>query len=144
MTVFETAISSYRLDEALEAATALLRAGEATSGLLMRKTYQCPALRRPEVADHLGPLARLLEGLRTIQESGDRARGKEGPEAESFYVRMFDFLHNLVRMKLVTRMTGDAWRLFLDLRGRFSFVSSDKQWADYRDGILGQRDAGPK
>ena len=136
---FETAISTYNLVGAVEVAGALLREVRATPGLLMRKIYQCPALRRPEVGDNLGDLARLLEGLRTVQEASDRSRGSESGESEVFYVHLFDFLHNLVRLKIVTRMSGDIWRLFLDLRGRFSFVTSDKQWAEYRDGALSDR-----
>jgi hypothetical protein len=81
-------------------------------------------------------LTRLLEGLRTVQESGDRTRGTESAESEVFYVHLFDFMHNLVKLKLINRMSGDIWRLFLDLRGKFSFVTSDKQWAEYRDTTL--------
>jgi hypothetical protein len=54
---------------------------------------------------------------------------------------MFDFLHNLVRLKIVTRLAGEVWRIFLDLRGRFSFVTSDRQWAEYRDNTLGNKGA---
>ncbi|MCD8352227.1 MAG: hypothetical protein LUC93_16605 [Planctomycetaceae bacterium] len=133
---FETALSTYNLVQAVDVASALLREASATAGSLMRKIYQNQALRRPEVADHLVDLARLLEGLRTIQESTDRSRGMESGESEVFYVHMFDFLHNLVRLKLINRLSGDIWRLFLDLRGRFSFVTSDKQWAEYRDKTL--------
>ncbi len=57
-------------------------------------------------------------------------------------MHLFDFLHNLVKLKLINRMSGDMWRLFLDLRGRFSFVNSDRQWAEYRDRTLG--DSGAK
>ncbi len=141
---FETALSTLNLSGAIDVAGTLLREAKATPGLLMRKIYQCPALRRPEVADHLADLARLLEGLRTVQESADRTRGSESGESEVFYVHMFDFLHNLVRLKLVTRLTGDVWRVFLDLRGRFSFVTSDKQWAEYRDKTLGDLDSQAK
>ncbi len=136
---FETALSTYNLVGAVDVAGTLLREAKATPSLLMRKIYQCPALRRPEIADYLGDLARLLEGLRTVQESTDRARGKESGESEVFYVQLFDFLHNLVRLKLINRLSGDIWRLFLDLRGRFSFVTSDKQWAEYRDSALNDK-----
>lgn len=139
MVSFESALSTYNLVSALEIAGALLREAKATPVSLMRRIYQSPALRRQEASEHLSDLARLLEGLRTVQESADRARGSESGDSEVFFVQMFDFLHNLVRMKLVTRMTGDMWRIFLDLRGRFSFVTSDKQWADYRDGVLGTK-----
>lgn len=141
MLSFETAISTYNMAEAIELAGALLREARATTGVLMRKVYQCPALRRPEVTDKLSELARLLEGLRTVQEANDRSRGSETAESEVFYVQMFDFLHNLVCLKLINRLSGDIWRLFLDLRGRFSFVASDKQWAEYRDRILGEKKA---
>ncbi len=141
MVSFETALSTYNLGSALEVAGTLLREAKATPAALMRRIYQCSSLRRPEVGEHLGDLARLLEGLRTVQESADRTRGAESGESEVFYVQMFDFLHNLVRLKLITRLTGEIWRIFLDLRGRFSFVTSDKQWADYRDGVLGDRQA---
>ncbi len=137
MVSFESALSTYNLVSALEIAGALLREAKATPVSLMRRIYQSPALRRQEASEHLSDLARLLEGLRTVQESADRARGSESGDSEVFFVQMFDFLHNLVRMKLVTRMTGEMWRIFLDLRGRFSFVTSDKQWGDYRDGVLG-------
>ena len=137
MVSFETALATYNLDGAVNIAGALLREARATPAVLMRKLYQCPSLRRPEVGDHLPALARLLEGLRTIQEANDHARGSESGEAEVFYVHMFDFLHNLVKLKLINRMSGDMWRIFLDLRGRFSFVNSDRQWAEYRDKTLG-------
>ncbi|MDR2391926.1 MAG: hypothetical protein LBE84_09650, partial [Planctomycetota bacterium] len=137
---FETALSTYNIAAAIESAGSLLREAKATPGLLMRKIYQCPALRRPETMDRLPDLARLLDGLRTVQESFDRSRGSESGESELFHVQMFDFLHNLVRLKIVTRMSGDIWRIFLDLRGRFSFVTSDRQWAEYRDGVLGGRE----
>lgn len=136
MVSFESALSTYNLTGAVEVAGSLLRDASATPGTLMRKIYQCPALRRPEVGDYLVDLARLLEGLRTVQESNDRTRGSETGESEVFYVHMFDFLHNLVCLKLINRLSGDIWRLFLDLRGRFSFVTSDKQWAEYRDKTL--------
>jgi hypothetical protein len=136
MVSFESALSTYNLVQAVDVAGALLRESCTTPGGLMRKVYQNSALRRPEVAEHLGDLSRLLEGLRTIQESTDRSRGAESGESEVFYVHMFDFLHNLVRMKLVNRLSGDMWRLVLDLRGRFSFVTSDKQWSEYRDKTL--------
>ncbi len=138
---FETAVATYNLDGAVDIAGSLLREARATPSLLMRKIYQCPALRRQEVMDHLQALARLLEGLRTIQEANDRARGSESGDAEVFYVHLFDFLHNLVKLKLINRMSGDMWRLFLDLRGRFSFVNSDRQWAEYRDKTLGDNGA---
>ena len=137
MVSFETALSTYNLVGAVDVAGALLREASATPSSLMKKIYQCPALRRPEVADRLPELARLLEGLRTIQEANDRSRGSESGESEVFYVHMFDFLHNLVKLKVINRMSGDIWRIFLDLRGRFSFVTSDKQWAEYRDNTLG-------
>ncbi|MCC8165882.1 MAG: hypothetical protein LIQ31_06980, partial [Planctomycetes bacterium] len=136
MVSFESALSTYSLVQAVEIAGALLRDAQASPSALMRKIYLCPALRRPEVADHLADLSRLLEGLRTVQEANDRARGVESGESEVFHIHLFDFLHNLVRLKLITRLSGDIWRLFLDLRGRFSFITSDKQWADYRDGML--------
>jgi hypothetical protein len=136
---FETSLATYDLSTAADLAALLVREGEASPLILMKKIYQCPSLRRAETADHLGPLTKLLEGLRTVQESSDRARGQEGPEADRFYVQLFDFLHNLVRLKLVTRATGDAWRLFLDLRGRFSFATSDKEWSRYRDEVLAAR-----
>ncbi len=136
MVSFESALSTYSLVQAVEIAGALLRDAQASPSALMRKIYLCPALRRPEVADHLADLSRLLEGLRTVQEANDRARGVESGDSEVFHIHLFDFLHNLVRLKLITRLSGDIWRLFLDLRGRFSFITSDKQWADYRDGML--------
>lgn len=136
LTAFETDINTWNLAEAMDIAGTLLREAKATPTLLMRKIYQCQALRRPETGDYMPDLARLLDGLRMVQESADRARGKETGESEIFYVMLFDFLHNLVRLKLLNRMSGDAWRLFLDLRGRFSFVASDKQWIEYRDNAL--------
>ena len=138
MLSFESALSTYDFLGALDTAGALLREVKATPAALMRRVYQCPALRRTEVAEHLSDLSRLLEGLRTVQESADRARGGESGESEVFYVQMFDFLHNLVRLKVVNRMAGEIWRIFLDLRGRFSFVTSDKQWSEYRDNVLGK------
>lgn len=133
---FETAISSYDLDRANNLATALIRDGQATAARLTDKVYRCQALRRPEVAAHLDGVIKLLKSLRTIQEQADRRRGQEGADSNRLYVQMFDYLHNLVRLKLITRSTHEAWAFFLDMRGRFSFVTSDRQWADYRDGVL--------
>ena len=137
MNAFEAAIAGYDLGRAADLAAELFRRNIATPAALMKKVYLCGSLRRAETADHLPALAKLLEALRTVQQSRDHALGREGPEAEGMYVRMFDFLHNLVRLKIVTRATGEMWRLFLDLRGRFSFASSDKEWARYRDDKLG-------
>jgi hypothetical protein len=136
MVSFESALATYNLSGAIDVASALLREATATPSALMRKMYQCPALRRPEVGDHLEDLTRLLEGLRTVQEANDRSRGTESADSEVFYVHLFDFMHNLVKLKLINRLSGDIWRLFLDLRGKFSFVTSDRQWAEYRDNTL--------
>ncbi|MCC8180462.1 MAG: hypothetical protein LIP23_06085 [Planctomycetes bacterium] len=93
MVSFETALATYNLSGAMDIAGTLLREASATPSLLMRKIYQCPALRRQEAADYLPDISRLLEGIRTVQESSDRSRGKESGESEVFYVQMFDYLH---------------------------------------------------
>jgi len=104
---------------------------------LMSKIYLSPTLRHPEVSPHMPQLVKLLKQLCEVQQAADRTRGKESPDSERFYVQMFDYLHNLVRLKLITRSTGEAWEFFLDLRGRFSFITSDKQWSGFRDRVLG-------
>lgn len=133
---FETCLASYDIAGAVSIARELLRGGETGAGLLMLKVYNCQSLRQAEVGNHLDHLVKLLETLHEVFDAANRDRGSEGPETERFYVQTFDFLHNLVRLKLVTRATGEAWRFFLDIRSRFSFVTSDKQWAEYRDRVL--------
>jgi hypothetical protein len=98
--------------------------------------YRTPELREPAIGDHVGGVIKLLGGLKSVQEAADLDRGQESPEAERFYVQMFDYLHGLVRAKLVTRAQEEAWRFFLELRGRFSFVTSDKEWTAHRDSVL--------
>jgi hypothetical protein len=125
--------------EALEFESATTRAGrllnsrQASPLLLMERVYAARSLREGRVASHLMGLVTLLRQLVDAQSAIDRARGRETQETERFYVQLFDLLHHLVRIKAITRATPEAWRFFLDLRGRYSFITSDAQWAAYRD-----------
>ncbi len=133
---FAKAIARYEFKEALEAAVQLMIGGDASPAALMDMLYRTPELREPAIADHIDGVVKLLGGLKSVQEAADLDRGQESPEAGRFYVQMFDYLHGLVRAKLVTRAQEDAWRFFLELRGRFSFVTSDKEWTAHRDAVL--------
>lgn len=133
---FEKAITRYDFAKAAGIASAGMRSGEQTPLYYMDAIYRTEALRRPEMADHLDDLVALLRGIRDVQLAADKARGRESVETEQLAVRMFDYLHTLVRLRLVTRATQTAWHFFLDLRGRFSFLTSDRQWGEYRDKVL--------
>ena len=61
---------------------------------------------------------------------------RRGDERINLTPLEFDLLHALVRLKLVSRATPAIWDLFLELRGRFSFLTSDRQWKEYRDRVL--------
>lgn len=130
------ALERHDFAEAAEMAGAILRAGQRTPVELMEEVYRCQALRRSEVSEKLGGLLRLLRGIKDVQEAADRARGRESAETDRLFVEMFDFLHTLVRLKILGRGDQEAWRFFLDLRGRFNFLTSDKQWQAYRDKVL--------
>jgi len=136
LAAFESALVALDMDKAHDLARTLLRKTYTTPAHLMSKIYLCPALRQNEVGTQLHGVIKLLQDLKATQEAADRTRGREGPETERMLVQMFDYLHNLVRLKHVSRTTGEAWQFFLDLRGRYSFVTSDKQWAEYRDRVL--------
>lgn len=137
LAAFEAALSALDVDKSHDLGYQLIRETYTTPSHLMSKIYVCPSLRKPEAAGKIAQIVRLLKMLRQTQEAADRARGREGPETERMLVQMFDYLHNMVRLKLVTRTMGEAWQLFLDLRGRYSQCTSDKQWSEYRDRVLG-------
>ncbi len=133
---FESALVSLNLDAATDLARELLRETYTTPSHLMGKIYLCPALRTPEVGKHLTGVIKLLQNLKETQDAANRTLGREGPDTERMMVQMFDYLHNLVRLRHISRTTAEAWQFFLELRGRYSFVTSDKQWAEYRDRVL--------
>ncbi|MBP5233666.1 MAG: hypothetical protein J6333_09685, partial [Planctomycetes bacterium] len=133
---FVKALTRYDFTRASAICSALMRAGSQTPCDCMREAHRLDALRHPEIADHLDDLAALLRGIKSLQEASDRSRGRENPATEKTFVMMFDLLHSLVRLKLVSRATPAIWDLFLELRGRFSFLTSDRQWKEYRDRVL--------
>jgi len=136
LAAFESALVALDTGKAEDLARTLLRETYTTPAHLMSKIYLCPALRTAEVGTHLRGVVKLLQNLKETQAAADRTLGREGPETERMLVQMFDYLHNLVRLKHISRTTAEAWQFFLDLRGRYSFVTSDKQWAEYRDRVL--------
>lgn len=133
---FLQAIERYDFTKASGIASASMRSGEKAPLEFIKEIHSADCLRRPEMSEHLDDLSAMLRGIKTLQEASDRARGKEGENTEKMFVMMFDFLHTLVRMKLISRATPTIWDLFLELRGRFSFLTSDRQWREYRDRLI--------
>ncbi len=134
---FRTALERYDFARASGIASAQMRSGQKSPLEFMAELHGVEMLRRPEIASKLDDLTALLRGIKTLQEASDRARGRESDQTERLFVMIFDLLHTLVRLKLVSRATPGIWDLFLELRGRFSFLTSDRQWREYRDRILG-------
>ncbi len=133
---FTAALERYDFARASGIASAQIRSGSQKPLDFMEDVYKCAALRRPETSDKLDDIAAMLRGIKAIQEASDRSRGRESNDTEKLFVLIFDYLHALVRMKLVSRATPAIWDLFLELRGRFSFLTSDRQWNEYRDRVL--------
>ncbi|MDR0868651.1 MAG: hypothetical protein LBP75_09325 [Planctomycetota bacterium] len=133
---FIKALTRYDFAKASAIASALMRAGNQSPYACMKEIYRSDALKHPEISAYLNELASLLRGIKSLQEASDRSRGREGEQTEKMLVMMFDLLHTLVRLKLVGRGTPAIWEFFLELRGRFSFLTSDRQWQEYRDKIL--------
>lgn len=134
---FKTALERYDFARASGIASAQMRAGQRSPLEFMQELYGVEMLRRPEIGAKLDDLTALLRGIKTLQEASDRARGRESEQTERLFVLIFDLLHTLVRLKLISRATPGIWDLFLELRGRFSFLTSDRQWREYRDRIIG-------
>lgn len=134
---FRTALERYDFARASGIASAQMRSGQRSPLDFMRELHGVEMLRRPEIVDKLDDLTALLRGIKSIQEASDRSRGRENDQTERLFVMIFDLLHALVRLKLISRATPAVWDLFLELRGRFSFLTSDRQWREYRDRILG-------
>ncbi|MFW5857780.1 MAG: hypothetical protein ACOCX4_07880, partial [Planctomycetota bacterium] len=126
-------LEALALESACMQASRLLAERAATPGQLMEQAYKARALREQRVAGSLMGVVMLFRQLLDAQREADQARGKETPQSERFYVQLFDLLHGMVRMKAISRSTPEAWRFFLDLRGRYSFITSDAQWTSYRD-----------
>ncbi len=133
---FNSALERYDFAKASGIASASMRSGEKTPLDFIREIHQSAVLKRPEIGDYLDDLSAMIRGIKSLQEASDRARGKEGENTEMMYVLIFDLLHTFVRMKLISRATTSIWDLFLELRGRFSFLTSDRQWKEYRDRLL--------
>lgn len=133
---FVKALTRYDFTRASGICSALLRAGNKSTLDCMKEIYPLEALKHPEIAQHLDELSSMLSGLKNLQEASDRSRGRENENTEKVFVMMFDLLHTLVRLKLISRATPIIWDLFLELRGRFSFLTSDRQWKEYRDRVL--------
>ena len=134
---FIKALTRYDFTRASGICSALMRAGSQTPYDCMKDMHTLEALRHPEISAHLDDLAALLRGIKSLQEASDRSRGRENEHTEKVFVMMFDLIHSLVRLKLVSRATPAIWELFLELRGRFSFLTSDRQFTEYRDRVLG-------
>ena len=133
---FNAAIERFDFAKASAIASASMRAGEKTPLDFITTIHNASVLRRPEIVNYLDDLSAMLKGIKSLQEASDRARGKEGDNTEILHVLLFDLLHTFVRMKLISRATNSMWDLFLELRGRFSFLTSDRQWKEYRDKLL--------
>ena len=115
----------------------LVQSGHTSPGVLMRSVYRCESLRRRgTIEKQLPDLYALLTEIKTLEEDLCGGSGVEDAESEGCYVRMFDLLHRLVKIKVITQGTVELWSLFMDLRNRFSFASSDQEWARYRDNRL--------
>ncbi len=133
---FKAALERFDFAKASAIASASMRSGEKVPLDYIRIIHDSAVLRRPEISNYLDDMAAMLRGIKHLQEASDRARGKEGDTTEIMYVLIFDLLHTFVRMKLISRATTAIWDLFLELRGRFSFLTSDRQWKEYRDRLL--------
>ena len=133
---FKAAIERYDFAKASGIASAAMRSGEKAPIEFIKQIHKTNILKRPEISQYLDDIAAMLKGIKNLQEASDRARGKEGEVTEILYVLIFDYLHTLVRMKLITRATTAMWELFLELRGHFSFLTSDRQWKEYRNRLL--------
>ena len=133
---FNAALERFDFAKASAIASASMRAGEKNPLDFITVIHNASVLRRPEVINYLDDLSAMLKGIKGLQEASDRARGKEGDNTEILNVLLFDLLHTFVRMKLISRATTSIWDLFLELRGRFSFLTSDRQWKEYRDKLL--------
>ena len=133
---FKSALERYDFAKASAIASASMRSGEKTPLDFVKVIHDAAILRRPEISKYLDDLSAMLRGIKNLQEASDRARGKEGENTEILCVLIFDLLHTFVRMKLISRATTSIWNLFLELRGRFSFLTSDRQWNEYRDRLL--------
>ncbi|MCX7933710.1 MAG: hypothetical protein N3A66_00445 [Planctomycetota bacterium] len=133
---FEVSLAALDLTHAREIAAELLKEGRATPAHLMSKIYLSPGLRREEVRSRLDDVVSLMQDVRQAQDAADKTRGRQGADTEQLYAQMFDYFHNLVRLKILTRANTGAWEFFLDLRSRYSFITSDKQWQEYRDRVL--------
>ena len=136
---FKDALERYDFARASGIASAQMRAGDRTPLDFMAEMYAVGALRRPDIVEHLDDLAAMLRGVKAVQEATDRARGREGDNTEKLFVMIFDLLHGLVRLKLISRANPAIWDLFLELRGRFRFLTSDRQWREYRDKVIAGR-----
>ena len=133
---FKAALERYDFAKASAIASASMRAGEKTPLDFVKVIHDAAILKRPEISKYLDDLSAMLRGIKNLQEASDRARGKEGDNTEMLCVLIFDLLHTFVRMKIIGRATTSIWDLFLELRGRFSFLTSDRQWKEYRDRLL--------
>ncbi len=133
---FNSALERYDFAKASAIASASMRSGEKNPLDFVKEIHHAAVLKRPEISRYLDDLAAMLRGIKNLQEASDRARGKEGDTTEIIYVLIFDLLHTFVRMKLISRANTSIWDLFLELRGRFSFLTSDRQWKEYRDRLL--------
>ncbi len=133
---FKAALERFDFAKASAIASASMRSGEKVPLDFIKVIHEASVLRRPEITKYLDDMAAMLRGIKNLQEASDRARGKEGDTTEIMYVLIFDLLHTFVRMKLISRATTAIWDLFLELRGRFSFLTSDRQWKEYRDRLL--------
>lgn len=130
-------LQALELKGAAAKVSGLLARKLATPAQVMETIYQADALRSPRVANQMPSLVGMLSRIREAQTAADQVLGHESPETDRLYVQIFDLLHQLVRVKAVSKATPGAWQFFLDVRGRYSFITSDAQWSGYRDKVLG-------
>ncbi len=130
---FSTDLNNLEMEEACIKAGRILSEKSATPVAVMDRIYKTDSLRTEKAGNHLVALIMLFQSIDKAQKKFDSVRGRENSDTEKTYVMIFDMLHYLVRIKAINKSTPEAWSFFLEIRGKYSFITSDTQWSVYRD-----------
>ncbi|MHC4870531.1 MAG: midas domain-containing protein [Planctomycetota bacterium] len=130
---FSKDLNALEMEEACLKAGRILSERSAPPHAVMDRMYNSAPLRTENAGKHLVAIIMLFKNIDQAQKSADTERGRETSDTEKVYVMMFDMLHYLVRIKAINKSTPEAWSFFLDVRGRYSFITSDAQWTAYKD-----------
>jgi hypothetical protein len=126
-------LDSFNIEDAALKVSRIISEKTSSPVQIMERVYNSTAMHSEEVCRHLVSTIMMLRNLHETQAKIDATRGRETTETERLYVQMFDLLHKFVRMKAINKSTPDAWRFFLDIRGRYTFITSDAQWEAYKN-----------